>query len=409
MSRNVVIVAAQRTPIGSFGGSLASLSAPALGSVAIRAALAQAKLTARPADVDEVLFGHVVQAGAGQAPARQAALGAGLPPSVICTTVNKVCASGLKAVTQGAQAIRLADANIVVAGGMESMSQAPHLVKDARFGRKYGDGSLLDALANDGLRDAFSGKSMGDFGEVCAAEENFSREQQDRYAAASFERAIKATKDGKFRGEIAPVEITKKGEKIKITNDEIKPTSYETLAKLRPSFNPPKTIHAGNASTINDGASALVLMSEAEAKKRGLEILAHIRGYADAETTPEHFPIAPSLAVPKALERAGIKLDQVDFFEFNEAFAVVALANMKRLGGIPMNKINVYGGAVCLGHPLGSSGSRILVTLLSVLKQEGGRFGVAAICNGGGGATAIVVERPTSAGAAAAAAAEAKL
>jgi len=354
--------------------------------------MAQANLD--PSAPDEVLFGQVVQAGTGQAPARQAAIGAGLPPSVICTTINKVCASGLKAVTQGAQAIRLGDANIVVAGGMERMSNLPHLLREVRFGRKYGDGVLLDALANDGLRDAFTHKPMGDCGEICAAEEGFSREQQDRYAASSFERAVKATKDGKFKGEIAPVEISKRGEKVRIENDEVKPTSYDTISKLRPSFNPPKTIHAGNASTINDGASALIMMTEEEAKKRGLEILAYIRGYADAETLPEKFPIAPSLAVPKALEKAGIKLSQVDFFEFNEAFAVVALANMKRLDNIPLNKINVYGGAVALGHPLGSSGSRILVTLLSVLKQEGGRIGVAGICNGGGGATAIVVERP---------------
>lgn len=390
MSR-IAIVGAYRTPIGALGGSLASLTAPQLGSVAIAAALKQSTLQAK--EVDEVYFGNVLQANVGQAPARQAALGAGLPASVCCTTINKVCASGMKAVSLGAASIRNGDAEIVIAGGMESMSNAPFLVPDMRFGRKFGDGKILDHMSRDGLRDAYSHKPMGDCGEICAKEEGFSREEQDIYAARSFERALKAQAAGKFKSEIVPVPVKGRAGTVMVDKDEIKPTTLETLKKLKPVFNPPLGVTAGNSSTINDGASALVLMSEERATKQGIPVLAYIRGWADAETDPGHFSIAPALAIPKALKRANVKQSDVDFYEINEAFGVVALANMKRLG-LDANKVNVYGGAVSLGHPIGNSGSRILVTLMNVLRQEGGKIGVAGICNGGGGATAIVIELP---------------
>ena len=386
----IAIVGAARTPVGALGGALSSLTAPQLGSIAIKEALKQAKVN--PKDVDEVYFGNVLQAGVGQAPARQAALLAGLPPSVCCTTVNKVCASGMKSVSLAASSILNGDAEIVVAGGMESMSNAPFLLPELRFGKKYGDSKALDSMARDGLRDAYSNKPMGDCGELCAKEDNIPRAVQDAYAARSFERAVKAQATGKFKAEIAPVSIKVRGETKVIDKDEIKPTSLETLQKLRPVFDPPVSVTAGNASTINDGASALVLMSEENAKKLSIPILAIIRGWADAETDPDHFTIAPSLAIPKALKKAKVNPSEVDFYEINEAFSVVAIANAKRLQ-LDENKVNVYGGAISLGHPLGSSGSRILVTLLNVLNQENGRIGVAGICNGGGGASAIVVEK----------------
>lgn len=384
MTKRVVIVGAKRTPTGSLGGALAATSAPELGAVAIAAALKQAN-NLDPKLVDEVYFGNVIQAGVGQAPARQAALGAGLPPSVCCTTVNKVCASGLKAVSLAFNSILLGDAQIVVAGGMESMSGAPFLLPEHRFGKKYGDSKVQDALSRDGLQDAYSKQPMGNCGEQCASEEKISRQQQDEYAAQSFARAVQAQKEGKFVGEIAPVQT----KKALVDKDDIKPTSLEQLAKLRTVFSPPNSVTAGNASTINDGASALVLMSEERAIQLGMPILATVLASADAETDPNHFTIAPSLAIPKALAKCGNP--KVDFYEINEAFSVVALANMQRLN-IDPKQINVYGGAVALGHPLGSSGSRILVTLLNVLQREGGKIGVAAICNGGGGATALVVE-----------------
>jgi len=389
----VAIVGAYRTPIGALGGSLASLTAPQLGSIAIAAALKQSTVPAK--EVDEVYFGNVLQAGVGQAPARQAALGAGLPPTVCCTTINKVCASGMKAVTLGAASIRNGDAEVVVAGGMESMSNAPFLLPEMRFGRKFGDAKAVDHMGRDGLRDAYTHKPMGDCAEICAKEETFSREEQDAYAARSFDRALKAQASGKFKAEICPVTIKGRAGPVVIDKDEVKATTLETLKKLKPVFNPAVSVTAGSSSTINDGASALVLMSEERAKKRGIPILGIIRGWADAETDPDHFTIAPSFAMPKAMAKAGVKVSDVDFFEINEAFAVVALANMKRLGLDP-NKVNVYGGGVSLGHPIGNSGSRIIVTLLNVLNQEGGKIGVAGICNGGGGASSIVIERAST-------------
>ena len=391
--RTVVVVGAQRTPMGTLGGALSSLTAPQLGAVAIAAALKQGGV--KPAEVDEIYFGNVLQANVGQAPARQAAVAAGLPPSVVATTINKVCASGMKSVALAAMAIRTGEAEVVVAGGMESMSNAPHMIPAMRFGRKYGDDKIVDAMARDGLRDPWKGSAMGDVGEICAKEEGFSREDQDRYAARSFANALAAQKEGKFKAEICPVEVKTPKGVVKIDADEIKSTSLEKLAQLRPAFNPPKTVTAGNASTINDGAAALVLMSEERARKNGHPILAVVRGWADAETDPEHFTIAPSLAMPKALARAQVTKEQLSAAEVNEAFAVVALANQKRMG-IPLEILNKRGGAISLGHPLGASGARILCSLIYTLKDEGGRFGIAGICNGGGGASAMVLEVPSS-------------
>lgn len=372
------------------GGDLSSLSAPQLGSIAIQHALKSANV--KQADVEEVIFGNVLQAGVGQAPARQAAILAGLPASTCCTTVNKVCASGMKAVALGASSILHGDAEVVVAGGMESMTNTPFLLPNMRLGRKSGNAQAIDAMLQDGLQDAYAHAPMGNFGEKLSKEDGISREEQDAFANESYSRTHKANESGKMKGEICPITIkTRKGD-ILVDQDETKPTTLAALSKLKPVFQPAETVTVGNASTIADGASALVLMSEDKAKTMGIPVLAIIRAWADAETNPEHFTIAPSLAIPKALNKINLKKEDVDFFEINEAFSVVAVANMKRLGLDP-SKVNVYGGAVARGHPLGSSGSRILCTLLNVLNQEGGKIGVAGICNGGGGASAMVIER----------------
>lgn len=391
MSKKVVIVSAARTPIGSFMGALSSLSATTLGSTAIKGALDKAGLT--PDQVDEVLMGNVVQAGVGQAPARQAALGAGIPDSVPCTTVNKVCASGMKAVMQAAQAIALGDAQIVVAGGMESMSNIPHYVH-LRNGHKFGPKTMEDGMQKDGLVDAYDKHAMGVCADACAVEYEFSREDQDAFAIQSYERSAAAWEAGYFADEVVPVSVPqRRGEPVVIDRDEeYRNVKMEKIPALRPAFTKDGTVTAANASTINDGAGAMVLMSEEKATELGLTPIAVIRSYADAAQEPKWFTTAPAKALPKALAKAGISQDQVDYFEFNEAFSVVGLANMKILG-LDDSKVNVHGGAVSLGHPLGCSGVRILITLLSVLQHQDGKLGAAAICNGGGGASAMVLER----------------
>jgi acetyl-CoA C-acetyltransferase len=392
MSKSVVIVSAARTPIGSFLGSLSTVTATKLGSVAIKGALDKIKLDA--SKVQEVYMGNVVQAGVGQAPARQAALGAGIPESVPCTTVNKVCASGMKAVINGAQAIALGDADIVVAGGMENMSLIPHYVH-MRNGQKFGPAKMEDGMQKDGLVDAYDQNAMGTCADLCATEYEFSREDQDAYAIQSYERSAKAWSKGKFANEVVPVEVPqRRGEPVVVSEDEeYKNVRMEKIPSLRPAFTKDGTVTAANASTINDGAGAVVLMSAEKAEELGLTPLATIKSYADAAQEPKWFTTAPAKALPKALDKAGITIDDVDYFELNEAFSVVGLANMKILG-IDDTKTNVNGGAVSLGHPLGCSGVRILITLLSVLEQNNAKIGAAGICNGGGGASAIVVERP---------------
>ena len=391
MSKKVVIVSAVRTPIGSFLGSLSSLTASQLGSIAIKGALDKIKLD--PALVDEVFMGNVVQAGVGQAPARQAAIGAGLPDSVPCTTVNKVCASGMKAVMNAAQTIALGDANVVVAGGMESMSNIPHYV-NLRKPHKFGPQTLIDGMQKDGLVDAYDQNAMGVCADLCASEYHFSREDQDKFAIQSYQRSAKAWEEGKFNEEVVPVEVPqRRGEPILVKEDEeFKNVRMEKIPSLRPAFTKDGTATAANSSTINDGAGAMILMSEEKAKELGLTPLATVLNYADAAQEPKWFTTAPAKALPKALGKANITLDEVDYFEFNEAFAVVGLANMKILG-LDDSKVNVNGGAVSLGHPLGCSGVRILITLINVLKQNNGKIGAAAICNGGGGASAMVIER----------------
>lgn len=391
MSNKVVIVSAARTPIGSFMGSLSSLTATQLGSAAIKGAME--KINLDPALVQEVFMGNVVQAGVGQAPARQAALGAGLPDTVPATTVNKVCASGMKAVMQAAQAIALGDADVVIAGGMESMSNIPHYV-NIRNATKFGPATLIDGMQKDGLVDAYDHNAMGTCADLCAAKYNFSREEQDAFAIKSYERSAKAWADGKFNEEVISVEVPqRRGEPLIVSEDEeYKNVMMDKISSLRPAFSKDGTVTAANASTINDGAGAMVLMSEAKAKELGLTPLAYIKSYADAAHEPKWFTTAPSKALPKALAKAGINIKDVDFFEFNEAFAVVGLANMKILG-LNDSNVNMNGGAVSLGHPLGCSGVRILITLLNVLKQNDAKIGAAAICNGGGGASAMVIER----------------
>lgn len=391
MNSEVVIVSAVRTPIGSFLGTLSTVPATKLGSVAIKGALD--KINLKPELVDEVFMGNVVQAGNGQAPARQAALGAGIPNTVPCTTINKVCASGMKAVMNAAQAIRLGDAEIVVAGGMENMSLIPHYLY-ARTGTKFGASTLIDGLQSDGLVDAYNKNAMGVCADACALEYEFSREAQDAYAIQSYKRSAAAWGDGKFKNEVIPVEVPqRRGEPIIVdTDEEFTKVKLDKIPSLRPAFTKDGTVTAANASTINDGAGAVVLMSKAKAEALGLSSLATIKSYADAAHEPEWFTTAPAKALPKALAKAGISQDDVDFFEFNEAFSVVALANMKILKLNDKN-VNVNGGAVSLGHPLGCSGVRILITLLNVLEQNNAKIGAAAICNGGGGASAIVIER----------------
>ncbi|MDA9215875.1 acetyl-CoA C-acyltransferase [Flavobacteriaceae bacterium] len=389
--KKVVIVSAVRTPIGSFMGGLSSLTASQLGSFAIKGALDRINLD--PNQVDEVYMGNVVQAGVGQAPARQAALGAGIPDTVPCTTVNKVCASGMKAVINAAQAIALGDASVVIAGGMESMSNIPHYMH-MRKGVKFGPAAMEDGMQKDGLVDPFDKNAMGVLADNCATKYSFSREDQDAFAIESYRRSAKAWSEGKFSNEVIPVAVPqRRGDALIITEDEeFKNVKIDKIPALRAAFSKEGTVTAANASTINDGAGALILMSEEKANELGLTILATIKGYADAAHEPQWFTTAPSKALPKALAKAGVTQDQIEYFELNEAFAVVGLANMKILG-LDSSTVNVNGGAVSLGHPLGVSGVRILITLLNVLQQNDAKLGAAAICNGGGGASAMVIER----------------
>ncbi|MEN9701773.1 MAG: hypothetical protein RIR55_1099 [Bacteroidota bacterium] len=392
MSKEVYIVAAVRTPIGSFGGSLSSLSATQLGAIAIKGALD--KISLQPQSVDEVIMGSVIQAGLGQAPARQASKAAGLPDKVIATTVNKVCASGMKAIAMATQNILLGDADIVIAGGMESMSNVPFYNTTQRWGNKYGDISMQDGLAKDGLVDAYDKVAMGNFADLCAKENNITRADQDAFAIASYQKSQAATENGLFVAEIIPVSIPqRKGDPIVVTKDE-EPfnVKFDKVAQLNPAFSKEGTVTAANASTMNDGAAALILMSGVKVKELGIKPLAKIISYADAEQDPKWFTTTPALAIPKALSKANLTKDQIDFFEFNEAFSVVGIVNTQLLK-LDANKVNINGGAVSLGHPLGCSGARIVVTLMNVLLQNNGKYGAAAICNGGGGASALVIEK----------------
>jgi len=387
--KEVVIVSAVRTPIGSFLGTLSDIPATKLGATAIRGALEKIKLD--PGLVDEVFMGNVVQAGTGQAPAKQAALFAGLPDSIPCTTVNKVCASGMKSIAFAVQAIQCGDADIVVAGGMENMSQIPHYLH-GRKGQKFGNIQMEDGLLKDGLVNVYDEKHMGTCGDACAVKYEFSRKDQDEFAIGSYQKSAKAWSSGKFRNEVVPVEIPqRKGDPLIIDEDEeYKNIILEKVPNLRPAFSKEGTVTAANASTLNDGAAALVIMSREKADELKIKPIAVINGYADASQEPEWFTTAPAKAIPKALLKAGIKAQDVDFYELNEAFSVVGLANIKLLGLDP-KKVNVHGGAVSLGHPLGCSGARIIVTLINVLLQNKGKIGAAGICNGGGGASAMVI------------------
>ncbi|MCO4790469.1 MAG: acetyl-CoA C-acyltransferase [Flavobacteriales bacterium] len=389
--KEVVIVSAVRTPMGSFGGALSSVPATALGAAAIKGALEKAGLSADA--VEEVYMGNVLQANVGQAPARQAAMAAGIGNQVPCTTINKVCSSGMKAIMMGAQAIKAGDVEIIVAGGMENMSAVPHYLPTGRTGVKLGDISLVDGLVKDGLTDVYNAQHMGVCAELCAEEHQFTREDQDAFALESYRRSAAAWDGGKFANEVVPVAVPqRRGDAIVVdTDEEYTKVNTDKVPQLRPVFKKDGTVTAANASTLNDGASAVVLMSASKAAELGLDPIARITGYADAAQEPEWFTTAPAKALPKALAKAGITINAVDFFEFNEAFSVVGLANMKLLG-LDAAKVNVHGGAVSLGHPLGASGARIITTLIGVLQQNGGKIGAAAICNGGGGASALVLE-----------------
>ncbi len=389
--KEVYIVAAKRTAVGSFNGALSSLSATQLGAAAIKAAVAQAGI--KPEDVQEVIMGNVMSAGVGQAPARQASKFAGLPNSVICTTVNKVCASGMKAIMLAAQNIMLGEADVMVAGGMESMTNVPYYLMQARNGYRLGNGEVIDGLIKDGLWDVYNNFHMGNATEGCAKNENISREDQDKYAIESYQRAQKAVNEGKFNAEIAPVEIPQRNADPIVFDKDEEPfkVKYDKITTLKPAFDKNGTITAANASKLNDGASAVVLMSKEKADALGIKPIARIVAFADAERAPEEFPLAPVNATHKLLQKTGKTVQDIDLFEVNEAFSAVAIAYMKNLN-IPHEKMNIWGGAVALGHPLGSSGSRICVTLLHALKDTGKKLGVAAICNGGGGASAIMVE-----------------
>lgn len=391
MNKRIVIVSAVRTPIGSFMGGLSTVPAPRLGAAAIKGALE--KINLDPNLVDEVLMGNVVQAGVGQAPARQAAIFAGLPNTVSCTTVNKVCASGMKSVMMGAQAIISGDAEVVVAGGMENMSLIPHYM-NLRNGVKFGPSTMVDGMQRDGLSDAYDNNAMGVCADLCATEYEFSREEQDNFAIQSYQRSAAAWDAGKFANEVVPVAVPqRKGDPIIVAKDEeFTNVKLDKIPTLNPAFTKEGTVTAANSSTINDGAAALVIMSEDKANALGLKPLAFIRSYADAAQEPKWFTTSPAKALPIALAKAGLSIADVDYFEFNEAFSVVGLANSKILG-LDGTKVNVNGGAVSLGHPLGCSGARIIVTLLNVLEQNNAKIGAAAICNGGGGASAIVIER----------------
>lgn len=389
--KEVYIVSAVRTPIGSFLGSLSTVPAPRLGAAAIKGALEKAGIDQK--EVNEVFMGNVLQANVGQAPARQAAIYAGISDQVPCTTVNKVCASGMKAIMLGAQSIMTGDNDVVVAGGMENMSMVPHYLPSSRTGQKFGDVQLVDGMVKDGLTDVYNNFHMGNAAELCAKECNISREEQDAFAIQSYERSAAAWKAGKFKDEIVPVAVPqRKGDPIMFSEDEeYKNVKMDKIPELRPAFQKEGTVTAANASTLNDGASALVLMSKEKAEALNLKPIARIVSFADAAQAPEWFTTAPSKALPKALQKAGLNKDQIDYWELNEAFAVVGLANNKELGLDPA-KVNIHGGAVSLGHPLGNSGSRIIVTLLNVLKQNNGKYGAAGICNGGGGASAMIIE-----------------
>ena len=389
--KEVVIVSAVRTPMGSFGGALSSVPATALGAAAIKGALEKAGLSADA--VEEVYMGNVLQANVGQAPARQAAMAAGIGNQVPCSTINKVCSSGMKAIMMGAQAIKAGDVEIIVAGGMENMSAVPHYLPTGRTGVKLGDISLVDGLVKDGLTDVYNAQHMGVCAELCAEEHQFTREDQDAFALESYRRSAAAWDGGKFANEVVPVAVPqRRGDAIVVdTDEEYTKVNTDKVPQLRPVFKKDGTVTAANASTLNDGASAVVLMSASKAAELGLDPIARITGYADAAQEPEWFTTAPAKALPKALAKAGITMNAVDFFEFNEAFSVVGLANMKLLG-LDAAKVNVHGGAVSLGHPLGASGARIITTLIGVLQQNGGKIGAAAICNGGGGASALVLE-----------------
>ncbi len=388
--QEVYIVGAKRTAMGSFNGTLAGTPAPQLGATAIKAALEQSGIN--PAEVQEVYMGCVLQAGVGQAPARQAAKFAGIPDQVPATTVNKVCASGMKSVALAAQSIMLGHNDVVVAGGMENMSLVPHYLPNSRTGTKYGSITMQDGLQYDGLTDVYSQQMMGTCAEICAAEYGFSREDQDAFAMNSYRRSAQAWADGKFNNEIAPITlVTRKGEVVFAEDEEYKSVNFDKIPALKPVFKKDGTITAANASTMNDGAAALVLVSKAKMEALGLKPLARIAGFADAEQAPEWFTTTPSKALPIAAQRAGISIGDIDYFELNEAFSVVGLANNKLLG-LNADKVNVNGGAVSLGHPLGTSGARILVTLINVLKQNNAKWGGAGICNGGGGASSMVIE-----------------
>ncbi len=390
MAREVVIVSAVRTPIGSFGGALAEITATQLGATAVKAAVERAGVD--PKLISEVYMGNVLQANVGQAPARQAARFAGLPDEVHCTTVNKVCASGMKATMLATQGILLGDNDVVVAGGMESMSQTPFYVEKARYGYRYGHGQLVDGIVKDGLTDVYHQTAMGVSAELCATKHGISREEQDAFAIESYKRSAAAWAAGKFKDEVVPVTVkTRKGDVVIGEDEEFKNVSFDKIPGLKPVFQKDGTVTAANASTINDGAAALVLMSAEKAKELGLKPLARILSYADAEQAPEWFTTTPAKAIPRAVEKAGLKMSDIQYFEINEAFSVVSLANMKLMDLDP-SKVNVNGGAVSLGHPLGCSGARILVTLIHVLKQNGAKYGAAGICNGGGGASAMVIE-----------------
>jgi len=390
--KEVYIVSAVRTPIGAWGGALKDFSATRLGAIAIKAAIERAGISVT--EVNEVLMGCVLQANLGQAPARQAARFAGIPDNVPCTTVNKVCASGMKAIMQGAQSIMLGDNDVVVAGGMESMSNVPFYNENLRWGNKYGNVTLIDGLAKDGLTDVYHNYAMGNASDLCARECNISREAQDEFAITSYKRSQAAWDAGKFDNEIVPVEVPqRKGDPIKVTKDEDPwNVKFDKIAGLKPSFSKDGTATAANSSTMNDGAAALVLMSKEKAEALGIKPIARIKGYADAEQAPEWFTTSPSIAVPKAVAKAGLKMDDISFFELNEAFSTVGIVNTQKMNLKP-EQVNVNGGAVSLGHPLGCSGARIITTLISVLQQHNARYGAAGICNGGGGASAVVIER----------------
>lgn len=390
--KEVYIVSAVRTAMGAWGGALKDFSATQLGSIAIKGAIN--KIGLNPEEVNEVLMGCVLQGNLGQAPARQAARFAGIPDNVPCTTVNKVCASGMKAIMQGAQAIMLGDADVVVAGGMESMSNVPFYNANLRWGSKYGNVTLIDGLAKDGLTDVYHNYPMGNAAELCAKECNISREAQDEFAIESYKRSQAAWEAGKFADEVVPVEIpNKKGDPIVFAKDEDPwNVKFDKIPQLKSAFVKDGSVTAANASTMNDGAAALVLMSKEKAEALGIKPIAKIKGYADAEQAPEWFTTTPSIAVPKAVAKAGLKMEDINYFELNEAFSVVGLVNMQKMNLKP-EQVNVNGGAVSLGHPLGASGARIIVTLLSVLNQNGGKYGAAGICNGGGGASAVVIEK----------------